>query len=188
VLLPPNRGKMKFDYRIARAFLGGTASGALVTVIAAWVLSGFLAPVPQRARLIVLALSAAIVWLAKEGPLRGRLHLPEARRQIPAEVFGHGLLKGAYRFGFELGTGVRTYLPSPAPYLVALVVLLGGVTLGGALLIGLGYGLGRAMPLMAQMTVAGREGITARFLLRKVRFAPALSSLLVAAGAVVLAG
>ena len=178
---------MKSDYRVARAFLGGTASGALVTAISAWVLSGFLAPVPQRARLVILVLSAAVVWLAKEGPLKGRIHLPEAKRQIPAEVFGHGLLKGAYRFGFELGTGVRTYLPSPAPYLIALVILFGSVTLGGALLIGLGYGLGRAMPVMAQMTSAGRAGITARFLLGKVRFAPVQASLLVVAGAVVLA-
>jgi hypothetical protein len=187
VLLPPGREKSKSDYRVARAFLRGTVSGALVTAITAWVLSGFLAPVPQRARLIILAFAAAMVWLAKEGPLKGRIHLPEAKRQIPAEVFGYGLLQGAYRFGFELGTGVRTYLPSPAPYVVALVVLLGDVTLGGALLIGLGYGLGRAMPLMAQITTAGRAGITARFLLGKVRFAPALASLLVAAGAVVLA-
>ena len=179
---------MKSDYRVARAFFGGTASGALVTVIAVWVLSGFLAPVPQRARLIILALGAVVVWLAKEGPLQSRIHLPEAKRQIPAEVFGHGLLKGAYRFGFELGTGVRTYLPSPAPYLVALLILLGNVTLGDALLVALGYGLGRAMPLMAQMTAAGRAGITARFLLGKVRSAPALASILVVGGAVVLAG
>jgi hypothetical protein len=68
------------------------------------------------------------------------------------------------------------------------VILLGGVPLGGALLIGLGYGLGRAMPLMAQVTAAGRAGVTARFLLGKVRFAPGLASVLVAAGAVVLAG
>jgi hypothetical protein len=44
------------------------------------------------------------------------------------------------------------------------------------------------MPLMAQMTAAGRAGITARFLLGKVRSAPALASLLVVGGAVVLAG
>jgi hypothetical protein len=179
---------MKSDYKIARAFLAGTTSGALLTAITAWVLSGFLAPVPLRARLIILAICAVVVWLTKEGPLRGRLRLPEAKRQIPAEVFGHGILRGAYRFGFELGTGVRTYVPSPAPYLVALVILLGGVPLGGALLIGLGYGLGRAMPLMAQVTAAGRAGVTARFLLGKVRFAPGLASVLVAAGAVMLAG
>jgi hypothetical protein len=188
VLLPPGREKMRSDYKVSRAFLAGTASGALVTAIAAWVLSGFLAPLPQSARLILLGISAVVVWLAKEGPLRGRVRLPEAKRLIPAEVFGHGILKGAYRFGFELGTGVRTYVPSPAPYLVALVILLGGVTFGGALMIGLGFGLGRAMPLMAQVTAAGRAGITARFLLGKVRSAPALSSMLVAAGAVVLAG
>ena len=78
---------------------------------------------------------------------RGRLSfpLPQAARQIPREVFDRHPLSSATRFGFALGTGVRTYLVSPIPYVPALAILLLGPPLIGALALGLGFGLSRGV-------------------------------------------
>jgi hypothetical protein len=53
-------------------------------------------------------------------------------------------LSVALQFGFELGTGVRTYVPSAMPYVLALGLLLHLVPLLGAVAAGVGFGLGRA--------------------------------------------
>ena len=107
-------------------------------------------------RAVLLIAGAVFFVLCKHGPLAGVVNLPESRRQIPAEVFGGSLVRGAYRFGLELGTGVRTYVPSPAPYILLLAVFLGRLTLADALLVGLGFGVGRAVPLMVQLIAASQ--------------------------------
>ena len=71
--------------------------------------------------------------------------LPQAARQIPREVFDRHPLSSASRFGFAMGTGVRTYLVSPVPYVPALAILLLGPLLIGALALGLGFGLSRGL-------------------------------------------
>jgi transposase-like protein len=43
----------------------------------------------------------------------------EAGRQVPQDVFARGLYRAALQFGFEMGTGVRTYVPATTPYLLA---------------------------------------------------------------------
>jgi hypothetical protein len=153
VLLPPAKRRTLNDVQVVLFFLLGTVLGATLTAVVAWVLSGLAAPLGMTARLTVLGVMALFVWLCKHSPYLKNVKLPEARRQIPAEVFGGSLKRGAYQFGFELGTGVRTYAPAAAPYLLLLVLLLGHLTLGVALAIGIGYGLGRAVPLMAQFSV-----------------------------------
>src|SRR5438132_14144104 len=100
--------------------MAGSTSGALLTTLGAWFLSGFTEPLGTVVRVVLFCLGAAFAWLVKQGPLAHFFSLPEARRQIPAEVFGRGLVRGAYRFGFESGTGVRTYLSSPATSLLLL--------------------------------------------------------------------
>jgi len=148
VLLPPERNHSQLDFRIVEAYLAGATSGALLTVMTAWLLGGFAAPIPAVARAILIAVGAVVIWMCERGPLSGKLPLPQNRRQIPLEVFGGGLVKGAYRFGFEMGTGVRTYLPSPAPYILLLALLFGRLTLASALFVAIGFALGRAIPLM----------------------------------------
>src|SRR5918998_230021 len=54
--------------------------------LVAWVLSGFTEPLPDGTRLALLGAGGAVLWAAKHGPLREVLRLPEARRQIPAEL------------------------------------------------------------------------------------------------------
>lgn len=157
MLLPSERQRSLFDARVVGAYAAGASSGALVSAVVAWFLSGLFEPVPVTARAALLILGSAAIWLVKDGPLSGARRLPEARRQIPAEVFGGNLVRAAYRFGFELGTGVRTFVTSPAPYVLLLVVLLARPTLLGAIAIGFGFGIGRAMPLVALLLGGARR-------------------------------
>lgn len=186
MLLPPERRRSLFDARIATAYLAGTSSGAVLTALLAWVLSGFAEPLPDGVRIALLAAGSVLVFASKHGPLAGRVALPEARRQIPARVFGGSMAAGAFRFGFELATGVRTHLPAAAPYVLVLVLLLARPTLSGALLIGLGFGFGRALPILVQL--APTSAARVRALLRALRPAAAtLAAAIVLAGGVVLA-
>lgn len=186
MLLPPGRNRSQLDLRIVEAYLGGTTSGALLTVMSAWVLGGFAAPLPSTARAILIAVGAVAVWLCERGPLSGKVSLPQNRRQIPSEVFGAGLVKGAFRFGFEMGTGVRTYMPSPAPYILLLTVLFGQLNLACALLVAVGFALGRAAPLMLQLHKMDRERITNAYLRGTIHVAPTAASCVVLAGALIL--
>ncbi|MDQ3886808.1 MAG: hypothetical protein M3308_07350 [Actinomycetota bacterium] len=69
--------------------------------------------------------------------------LPHRPVQVPSAVVDQGPELGALRFGYEMGTGMRTHMPSNLPYLVlASLVLLGSWPQG--LLSGLGFGLGRS--------------------------------------------
>lgn len=183
MLLPPARHRSLFDVRIVASYLAGTVLGASATATLAWLLSGLAEPLPGRARPVLFALGALLLWLAKEGPLARYVTLPEARRQIPAEVFGRRLSRGAWRFGLELGTGLRTYAPAVAPYLALLAVLLLRPTLGQALLVGAGFGLGRAVPLVVQLAATGERRISADVFNLPSRVHPTLAALLVLLGA-----
>lgn len=143
-----------------------------------WILSGFFAPLPSEVRLTLLASGAVVLWMAKQ--------LPEARRQIPAEVFRGGIVRGAMRFGFEMGTGVRTYSPSPAPYLLALAILMGTLPLGHVLLLGLGFGFGRALPLFAGLARSEGQPFTLSYMAGGDQFGPGISTGLVLLGAISL--
>jgi hypothetical protein len=183
VLLPPTRSRSRLDYHIGASFLVGTTLGALVTVTTAWVLGGFTAPLPGRGRAALIGVGAVVVWICERGPLADQCTLPQARRQIPAEVFGRGLVRGALRFGFELGTGVRTYVPSPAPYVLMLTLLLGQLTLGCALSVAVGFGLGRAAPLLLQLFPAKGDRFRQVFLRGVTDIAPIATTCVVLAGA-----
>jgi hypothetical protein len=68
---------------------------------------------------------------------------PAAQRQVPSNVIGLGSVLGPLKFGFEMGTGVRTYMPVPVPLMAAACVLL-LLDVVPALAVGVGFGLGRA--------------------------------------------
>lgn len=118
-------------------------------------LSGLSAPLPASWRY------AAIVAVALLGVLREvelvTIPLPQNARQVPQEVLRRSA-RGALRFGFELGTGVRTYVSATAPYVLALAVLLGGQRLQVAVLAGVGFGAGRAAtPLIRRASGAAED-------------------------------
>jgi predicted lysophospholipase L1 biosynthesis ABC-type transport system permease subunit len=129
--------------------LGGTLS-ALVLYVA----SGLVAPAPETARYgVVVALAAA-------GALRDagfvRFPLPQNARQVPQEVLTRNVERGSLQFGFELGTGVRTYVSSTVPYVMAAALLLSSPDLLTAALTGVGFGVGRALTPLARYT--SRDG------------------------------
>lgn len=68
---------------------------------------------------------------------------PAANRQVPSAVIGRGSVLGPAQFGFEMGTGARTFMPTPLPFiaLTAATILFG---FAPALITGLAFGLGRA--------------------------------------------
>ena len=89
-------------------------------------------------------LVAAVAVFVLAGELRlHRVTLPHRRAQVPSAVIGAGAEAGALQFGFEMGSGVRTHMPSNLPYLPLVAVLLASNWVA-ALLAGLGFGLGRA--------------------------------------------
>lgn len=121
----------------AGLFLGGLLSAAVL-----WTVSGLFSPLPESVRHGALLVAALLCLLRDNGIVRFRL--PQNARQIPPDVLQRHLLRGTLQFGFELGTGVRTYVTASAPYAVALAVLLYG-GLDVALLTGAGFALGRAL-------------------------------------------
>lgn len=75
-------------------------------------------------------------------------------------MFRHGPNFGSFEFGFELGTGVRTYVTSSLPYALVLAVTFVS-DLPSALLAGVGFGLGRlVMTVTAVRFDDHREGWT----------------------------
>ncbi|RAY11751.1 hypothetical protein DPM19_28675 [Actinomadura craniellae] len=128
--------------------LGGTLTGAGI-----WLLSGLTAPLPPAARTAGLLALAAVGVLRELGLVR--VPLPQNARQIPPEVLARRARRGALRFGFELGTGLRTYVSATAPYVLALGLLLAGPGLVATLLAGAAFGLGRA--LSAGLALASRD-------------------------------
>jgi cytochrome c biogenesis protein CcdA len=158
--------------------LGGLATGTLLGLVAV------LLPLSPTTGSLLLA-AAASVALAVYDLRVASVELPQRRSLIPQEVFLRSPALGFVRFGLEFGSGVRTYVTSAAPYAVALLVL--GATDGvvpGALM-GLAFGLGRALtPLQA---VAGVERSWAPDVARVSRTVERGASVLVAVVAVVLA-
>ncbi|TDC58394.1 hypothetical protein E1281_01770 [Actinomadura sp. KC345] len=118
--------------------LGGTLVAAVV-----WLLSGLAAPLPPPVRTSAI-LTVAALGVARESGLI-RIPLPQNARQIPPEVLQTRLRRGSLQFGFELGTGVRTYVSSTSPYVLALALLLSVPALSAALLTGAAFGAGRAL-------------------------------------------
>jgi hypothetical protein len=119
-------------------------------------LSGLSAPLPKSWRY------AAIVALALLGVLREAkvvtIPLPQNARQVPQDVLRRSPLRGVLRFGFELGTGVRTYVSATAPYMLAVAVFLGSQRLQVAALAGVGFGAGRAATPLIRRASGAVEG------------------------------
>jgi hypothetical protein len=121
----------------------GLLAGALVSGAFVWVLAGLADPVPETAAK-ALAVAVVAVALARDlGTLR--LRLPENRRLVPERVFADGMVGGALRFGFEMGTGVRTYVPSSTPYVLVAALVLTSSGAREVVLAAVGFAAGRAV-------------------------------------------
>jgi hypothetical protein len=137
-------------------FVVGLLAGGLLSGLVLGLASGLFAPAPPAWRHGTVIL-VALLGLAREAGV-APIRLPQNTRQVPQDVLQRHLLRGAAQFGFELGTGVRTYVSASAPYVLAVAVLLAGQQLRLAILAGLGFGAGRATtPLVRYASGAGAD-------------------------------
>ncbi len=102
---------------------------------------------PEGARSLLLVGAAIVILVTEMGWLR--LALPQNRRQVPVWIVQDGSRGGALQFGYELGTGLRTYVPSSFPHLALVAVLLQASWVQG-LAAGIAFGLGRAAMTLAR--------------------------------------
>ncbi len=170
----------------AGALLGGAVTFGTLSVVGA-ALRGAGAAVP-------VVVAAAIAGAAALGEARGVRIVPQVRRQVP-EPWRRllPLPLAAWLYGILLGLGFTTFVLTLAVWALAGVsVALGDPALG--LVIGLGFGIGRALPVVALAPVARRPiGVRAVALmaerplvLRGLRLADAVA--LAACAAVIAAG
>jgi hypothetical protein len=125
----------------------GLVLGGCASALGFWLLSGLAQPLWAPLRLALLAVVAAAA-LADEAFTLG-WRWPQNARQVPQAIRRRAPAAGMLQFGFELGTGLRTFVTSRAPYVVVALLLVGGLPIIGALSLGMGFGIGRAfMPLM----------------------------------------
>ncbi|WP_433368795.1 hypothetical protein [Streptosporangium sp. CA-115845] len=127
----------------------GLLLGASTVAFVAGVFGGVVqALVPAPVRLGALALLAAVVFARETGLASFRV--PENRRLVPEHVLHKGRVIGGVQFGFEMGTGMRTYSPSAQPHLVLAAMVL-ALPFGGALAAGVGFALARWVMAAASM-------------------------------------
>jgi hypothetical protein len=120
----------------------GLVGGALPVATLVWLAGGLLTPVPLNVLRLVLGVAVVTLLLRDIGVVR--LRLPENHRQVPQSVLGKPGLMPAIRFGLELGTGVRTYIPTTPPYMLALALFLLPVSVSAAAVAAVGFAAGRA--------------------------------------------
>jgi hypothetical protein len=179
------------------AYLAGSVAGGLaIGTVAGAVGAGLAAVVggslPPTAVVVVLLVVGALGLAVDQGLVPGRL--PSWRRQVDEGWLTayRGWVYGA-GFGFQLGTGVLTRIPTVATHLMLLAAVGTGSIPDGAL-VGTAFGLVRALPLLLARSLtdpvrlnrfhARMEGAT-RPVERGARAAVLVS--LVAAGAAVAA-
>jgi hypothetical protein len=96
--------------------------------------------------------------------------LPETARLVPKDVFNKGLLRGTLQFGFEMGTGARTFVSSNAPYVLVVALAFAIDDLLHACLMGVAFGCGRSLMPLARYA-SGEEQRWDESMERTVRWA-----------------
>ena len=149
------RGTMKG----LRRFALGAATGGLVTGsalgIVVWLVNLLPSPSIGVIRVIVLGLLLYVTVLTV---VTDSVRLPQSRRQVPIGVFAGGVDAGAFAFGLELGSGVRTYVTSMAPYWALIAAVIAGVDASPwpVVVAGLLFGLGRVMTVVIGLRAEAR--------------------------------
>jgi len=138
---------------VAGGYLAGGVLGASVTSFVLLVAAGLVSPIPASVR-AWLAIAGLIALVFRAFSSR-KFWLPQNARQIPQEVFQVNPGRAAFRFAFELGTSVRTYITKEAPYGAALALVLlapaGNAGFAAAALLAIGFGVGRALIVSSQV-------------------------------------
>lgn len=127
-------------------FAAGSLTGGAITGLLLTVVGGLVSWIDGTIRLgafLVGGMGLVIYDLCVS-----RVQLVQAARQIPQEVFISDLRWAASRFGFEYGTGLRTFLTSSAPYILGCAVILAEVRPLTGFAVGSAFGFGRSFSLL----------------------------------------
>lgn len=121
----------------------GLVLGGLASALLFWLLSGLAEPLwtPLRSGLIGVLVLAAVA----DDTLRLGWRWPQNARQVPQRIRHREQTVAMVQFGFELGTGMRTFVTSAAPYVLIGVLMFAGLSIVEALTVGAGFGAGRAL-------------------------------------------
>lgn len=137
-------------------FAGACVLGGLTTGLALAVAGGLLPMSPPvEAMTPALAVLFSVALARDLGAVE--FWLPENRRQVRQTVLRLRPVVGDLMFGFELGTGARTFVPATAPYLVAVAVIVAADGFIPGLVTGAGFGLGRGLVVVDRMLHRDRE-------------------------------
>jgi len=136
-------GKHAFRRGALASFLGGSIVGGVLSAVALILLSGFFSRVPRTVGWLGVGVTASLALARDVGWVR--INLPQAARQVPRDIFRRGSISAGLQFGFEMGTGARTYVTSSLPYVAALLVLFHLVSITSAITLGVGFGLARGL-------------------------------------------
>lgn len=134
----PERGWFNVFAFVVASVVGGFLTGLALAVLGAlipW------SPPPGVAVAGVAVLFC--VALARDQRLI-RIWMPENSRQVRQTVLRLRPVVGDLMFGFELGTGVRTFVPASVPYVVAVTVIMMAEAIP-AMMVGAAFGLGRGL-------------------------------------------
>lgn len=127
-------------------FLGGLFVAGGLTAVGAVV--GVAVPSPVRLALAVASLAVLALF-----ELAGRAsRLPQNRRLVPQTILASDAVAGPLQFGFEMGTGLRTFAPSALPLATVVLLLLWSPNALEGIAAGTGFGVGRALAIPARRT------------------------------------
>lgn len=120
--------------------------GALLSAFILALANGLMGPMVDTAPVIRsggFGLGALFVAASAVSP--SRVPRPQNKRQVSDAVVFATPRRGAAQFGFEMGTGVRTYVTTDAPYLLAIFLLFGDQSIWIFVTAALGFGGGRGL-------------------------------------------
>jgi hypothetical protein len=161
VLLPSGGRRSKSDGLLAAAFLAGTVLGACALLPIIFVGQGLCSPIPAPVRVAIWIVAGVAIVVANL--VRGTCPLPQNRRQIPQSAIAPRSPRGAFRFGAALGTGLATYLPSCAPHLLVVSLVLLQPSVSATIAAAAGFGFGRACGLIIRSLVRDRARFETAF-------------------------
>lgn len=125
-------------------FLGGVLVAGSLTAVGA--LIGVAAPMGVRIAAVAALLGALAVF-----EIAGRSNmLPQNRRLVPQTILAANSIAGPLQFGFEMGTGLRTFAPSALPLATVAMALLWAPNAIEGLALAVGFGLGRTLAIPAR--------------------------------------
>jgi hypothetical protein len=140
--------------------VGSTAGGLTLGVCVAALAAGVHGLALSSTAVGVAALATAVVAAASDTGVKG-LRVPVHHRQVNERwldqfrpwVYAAG-------FGWQIGTGVATYITTAAVYLLIVLGVLGGSPVG-ALALGIGFGLVRGLSVLLGRNITDPEALRA---------------------------